>query len=51
MGSKAQEVGVEFFYYSMQLCDCNWMKGVKNCDCCLGGTSTVLCLHVCADLC
>ena len=19
------------FYYSMQLCDCNWMKGVKNC--------------------
>ena len=31
MGSKAQEVGLEFFYNSTQLCDCNWMKGVKNC--------------------
>ena len=30
IGSKAQEVGVEL-YYSMQLCDCKWMKGVKNC--------------------
>ena len=31
------------FYHSMQLCDCNWMKGVKNCKCCL--SSTVLCLQ------
>ena len=38
MGSKAQEVGLELFYYSMQLCDCNWMK-------CLNDSSTVLCLQ------
>ena len=31
MGSKAREVGLEFFYHSMQLCDCSWIKGVKNC--------------------
>ena len=31
------------FYYSMQLCDCNWMKGVRNCKLCLG--CTVLCLQ------
>ena len=24
-----QEVGFELFYYSMQLCDCNWRKESK----------------------
>ena len=40
-----QSAGGRFgaFYYSMQLCDCNWMKGVKNCKWCL--SSTVLCLQ------
>ena len=31
------------FHHSMQLCDCNWMKGVKNCKLIL--SSTVLCLQ------
>ena len=40
-----QSAGGRFgtFYYSMQLCDCNWMKVVKNCR--LSLSSTVLCLQ------
>ena len=32
MGSKAQDVGLKFFNYVMELYDCNWMKGVKDCE-------------------
>ena len=45
MGSKAQEIGLEFFYYNMQLCDCNTMKAVKKFNRCLSDSSTALCLQ------
>ena len=32
------------FYYSMQLCDCNCLKGVKSCKWCLSDSSTLPCL-------
>ena len=40
-----QSAGGRFgtFCHSVQLFDCNWMKGVKNCKWCL--SSTVLCLQ------
>ena len=47
-----QSAGGRFgaFYYSMQLCDCNWMKELKNCKWCLSDSSTCSVFAVCADL-